>query len=381
MNVTKKLNENECRNKGITLIALVITIIVLLILAGVSIATLTGDNGVLTKSTNAKLATEQANILEQLRMEIYEKKLDIENNTGYIEYLKSRGIITEETSVGELVKYASINSGIKLSSTQIDDEDETQKYIVNVNKLISNPSTGKGNLEKGDVYYILNGDLYYLSEKKETTMIGSVFSENQYVVDESCFNYVINDNDEVEIIGLNFNNIDYEVTEYSGLYPLKNGIKWDIGTLVIPEKIQGKNVVSISFNNSIDDNKIGNEVSVGGYYHVVLGIKEIKYPKTVKKIGDSTIMFQDIENIKLPQGLVEISGKSFTCNKKVSSITIPSSVKVLKGTPFHLWDKDSTTINIEGKDSASDFEEVDKDVFTVDLFGINPIKNINYLGK
>ena len=36
-------------NKGITLIALVITIIVLLILAGVTIAMLTGDNGILTK--------------------------------------------------------------------------------------------------------------------------------------------------------------------------------------------------------------------------------------------------------------------------------------------------------------------------------------------
>lgn len=36
-------------NRGITLIALVITIIVLLILAGVSIATLTGDNGILRK--------------------------------------------------------------------------------------------------------------------------------------------------------------------------------------------------------------------------------------------------------------------------------------------------------------------------------------------
>ena len=39
--------------KGITLIALVITIIVLLILAGVSIAMLTGDNGLLTKSRQA----------------------------------------------------------------------------------------------------------------------------------------------------------------------------------------------------------------------------------------------------------------------------------------------------------------------------------------
>ncbi len=38
------------KNTGITLIALVITIIILLILAGVTIATLTGENGILRKS-------------------------------------------------------------------------------------------------------------------------------------------------------------------------------------------------------------------------------------------------------------------------------------------------------------------------------------------
>lgn len=44
--------------KGITLIALVITIIVLLILAGVSIAMLTGDNGILTQSQKASAETK-----------------------------------------------------------------------------------------------------------------------------------------------------------------------------------------------------------------------------------------------------------------------------------------------------------------------------------
>ena len=39
------------RNQGITLIALVITIIVLLILAGITIASITGENGILRKST------------------------------------------------------------------------------------------------------------------------------------------------------------------------------------------------------------------------------------------------------------------------------------------------------------------------------------------
>ena len=46
--------------KGITLIALVITIIVLLILAGVSIAMLTGENGILTQAQNAKKETSIA---------------------------------------------------------------------------------------------------------------------------------------------------------------------------------------------------------------------------------------------------------------------------------------------------------------------------------
>ena len=45
------------KEKGITLIALVITIIVLLILAGVSTAMLTGENGILTQANNAKQAT------------------------------------------------------------------------------------------------------------------------------------------------------------------------------------------------------------------------------------------------------------------------------------------------------------------------------------
>ncbi len=42
------------KEKGITLIALVITIIILLILAGVTIVTLTGDNRVINKSRRSK---------------------------------------------------------------------------------------------------------------------------------------------------------------------------------------------------------------------------------------------------------------------------------------------------------------------------------------
>ena len=58
-------------NKGITLIALVVTIIVLLILAGISIMMLTGENGILVRAQEAKSKTERAEALDFARMEAY----------------------------------------------------------------------------------------------------------------------------------------------------------------------------------------------------------------------------------------------------------------------------------------------------------------------
>ena len=65
--MTKSKNKT---NNGITLIALVITIIVLLILAAVSIATLTGENGILTRANDSKKQTEIASVKEQAQLDI-----------------------------------------------------------------------------------------------------------------------------------------------------------------------------------------------------------------------------------------------------------------------------------------------------------------------
>ena len=63
----KRMQKNS---KGITLIALVITIIVLLILAGVTIAALTGDNGILNQAGNAKDKTTEAEAIERVKVEV-----------------------------------------------------------------------------------------------------------------------------------------------------------------------------------------------------------------------------------------------------------------------------------------------------------------------
>ena len=72
----RKTNEKIIDVKGITLIALVITIIVLLILAGVSIAMLTGENGILSQAAKAKEETEKAQANEALIQDEYNKFLN-----------------------------------------------------------------------------------------------------------------------------------------------------------------------------------------------------------------------------------------------------------------------------------------------------------------
>lgn len=63
--------------KGITLVALVITIIVLIILAGVSIALLVDQDGIINKAKNGKqnyqiAANEEANTISNLFVQLNE---------------------------------------------------------------------------------------------------------------------------------------------------------------------------------------------------------------------------------------------------------------------------------------------------------------------
>ena len=86
--------------KGITLIALVITIIVLLILAGVTIATLTGENGILTKARTAQTTTDEENTKEQIKTAVmgsYGKdgKLNYDDLKTNLEQIGITGLPTE----------------------------------------------------------------------------------------------------------------------------------------------------------------------------------------------------------------------------------------------------------------------------------------------
>jgi len=70
------MNKGINRNKGITLIALIITIIVLLILAGVTLSMVMGDSGLFNKANNASEQTKISNAKEIIRMQVLENELN-----------------------------------------------------------------------------------------------------------------------------------------------------------------------------------------------------------------------------------------------------------------------------------------------------------------
>ena len=90
------------KNKGITLIALAITIIVLLILAGVTIVTLMGENGIITMATRAREETEIGKEKETVELAVLALKNDVINEETLKEKVDSIGNTNSKvTSIGE----------------------------------------------------------------------------------------------------------------------------------------------------------------------------------------------------------------------------------------------------------------------------------------
>ena len=97
---TKQQKREEIRNQnGITLLVLVITIIILLILAGITIGALTGENGIIKNTKESKEQTEIANekeILEKATVEAMGK-----NKYGNIEESELQNALNNETGDGK----------------------------------------------------------------------------------------------------------------------------------------------------------------------------------------------------------------------------------------------------------------------------------------
>jgi hypothetical protein len=103
--------------KGITLVALVITIIVLLILAGVSISLVVGDNGVMTKAQNASKSTKYSQMKEAVGLAISDLQTEYANNMATNVSATLDTFLTEQKLNKELEEYGYTLYKTSLSGT------------------------------------------------------------------------------------------------------------------------------------------------------------------------------------------------------------------------------------------------------------------------
>ena len=114
-------------NIGVTLIALAVTIIVMLILAGVTIATLTSENGIVNQASKVKETSKVAKTEEEARLEysnlILEKQMEGHGETTelseVIEKLEENGYETGEKDGKDYIKIGDYYYEIKLENEQI----------------------------------------------------------------------------------------------------------------------------------------------------------------------------------------------------------------------------------------------------------------------
>ena len=151
----------EFKNKsGITLIALVVTIIVLLILAGISISMLTGQNGILNRASEAKENTEIASKDEDKKMQGYENAID-RYVYGVPEGLKVGSTVTYSPSgtYNWQAKYCSTTKtdDVTLSSANGEEFNLTEWKVLSIENgkvelVPTQPTTGKVYLGQAQGY-------------------------------------------------------------------------------------------------------------------------------------------------------------------------------------------------------------------------------------
>lgn len=163
-------------NKGITLVALVITIVILLILAGISISTLT-NTGIFEKAKDAKKASENAELEQNKVLDEYEKELDKYGDNTLVSKFNSGKI-----KVGDYVSYTP-------------DQANTNEILEELKTYSGSDANSSSKLKqemdlKWRVLDVKDGKLRLISDKTTTSLItlsGSKGYNNAvYLLDKTC---------------------------------------------------------------------------------------------------------------------------------------------------------------------------------------------------
>ena len=341
MEKRKVQKTRKIKERGITLIALVITIIVLLILAGVALAALNGDSGILSNAESAKLQTNHNSVAEGLKLKMGEYYI-AKNVEGYdndfMTFLEEAEIVDEDgvINVQKLL-------GKKLSTGNGSGTNDVYKLeeIVETAKLASTKMVKVASTQNNVKKYILK---YYKTEV-EVVELETIANESKTYplppTDSKYFEFADWDDTAktVTLKGIHpdympefiyYDDANYE--DVTGKFPAY--IKVDetdkITNIVIPNTVKKGDITYMV-------TAVGNSAFYSdSYRNAISEITSIIIPDTVTSIGNYAFMgCSGLTSIDIPSGVTSIGYAAFSGCSGLTSIDIPSGVTSIEDYAFN----------------------------------------------
>ncbi len=286
---------------GITLIALVVTIVVLLILAGVSLSLVLGNNGIITKAKDSGVVTRAGSVEDEIEL----WKAD--------QYL---GEETNDTAETEDEMLARLTSNKLITA---DDEIDTTNKIIKIKKT-------DGTIVKEISYaYTTNKVTENIFEYTAEGYITGIKDEYLTTTNPDTANV----KELVKMANINDNN---SIKIAVGLGPEHYLIKELNGEITIPKEIEGIKIIGIderAFLQIINLTKVTinariKEIGSEAFYRCE-SLSTINIPDSVTTIGDSAFgSCSSLSTINIPDSVTTIGKQTFAVCTSLTEITIPN---------------------------------------------------------
>ena len=300
------------QEEGITLIALVVTIVVLLILAGVSISLVLNNNGVISKAKDAKYSTEKGQAQDEVNLAI--NYLQIEDATSTLTREDKRKILEDE------LRKISADSSVSISGLGY--KITHKKYDFFVDKDLKISSSGK------------TFDAVEWNKKAAPEDIFIWKSDDP------------NDADYGVIIGYKKNVDNYTILRFPSrctkLDPrYSSEIYKDTGDDETTVRSYTKNILKVEMPDTVNELGYGafsgnsqNSLYQNGFYFSSL--ERVELSKSLSKIDDWTFAYcRNLNYIDIPDNIIEIGEYAFFYCDALENIEIPDSVSKIGNGAFY----------------------------------------------
>lgn len=317
--------------KGITMVALVMTIVIMLILVGVTV-TASINGGLFQTTRKAAVSTEISQIKEALEEEIIQKKiakdsidnitiedLDIPNNLK--EKYKDKLIILNK----ELYCY---DDEVKEDFESIGIDPNSKFFTYNGNSITGLSEDGYTALEKGMTKFIFPSK-YVQTDKNGIKQVKTITA-----IEANAFNAYMKENCK------KIQKIDLSRTQITTIGNGAFGTCTQLKEVILPETVSW--IAGSAFMNCENMEKINLEsakiTTVSAYaFSYCKKLKSIKIPDTVTYIAERAFQYcEALETLELPNSLETIQFGAFYQNIKIKEIRIPSTVTTIGENAF-MW--------------------------------------------